>query len=33
MARNSLPDEIAPEFGDKLKQARVAKGLTQGQLA
>lgn len=33
MARNSLPDEIAPDFGDKLKYARIAKGLTQGQLA
>ena len=33
MARNCSPDEISPEFPEKLKKARVLKGLTQGQLA
>jgi transcriptional regulator with XRE-family HTH domain len=33
MARNCAPDEISPEFPEKLKRARVLKGLTQGQLA
>jgi transcriptional regulator with XRE-family HTH domain len=33
MARNSAPDEISPEFPEKLKKARIVKGLTQGQLA
>lgn len=33
MPRNSAPDQIDPQFGVKLRQARQLKKLSQGQLA